>query len=62
MGFTADGDLFLLHGFEERALDLSGGAVDFVGEDEIGEDRAAVRGELAGVGLEDHRTDDVARE
>ena len=39
-GLVADGDLFFLHGFEQRALHLGGRAVDFVGEDEVGEDRA----------------------
>ena len=31
MGFIADGDLPLLHGFKQRALHLGGRAVDFVG-------------------------------
>ena len=62
MRLAADGNLALLHGLEEGALDLGGGAVDFVGEHEVGEDRAAVRRELAGLRLDNHCADDVARE
>ena len=40
IGLVADRDLPFLHGFEQRALHLGGRAVDFVGEDEVGEDRA----------------------
>ena len=43
----ADGDLPLLHRFEQGALHLGGGAVDFVGQHEVGEDRAELGGELA---------------
>jgi hypothetical protein len=42
---VADGHLVLLHGFEERALDLCGRTVDLVGEDDLGEDRAPLRRE-----------------
>jgi hypothetical protein len=59
---AADGDLALLHGLEEGGLDLGGGAVDFVGEDEVGEDRALVGREPAVLGREDHGADDVARQ
>ena len=44
IGRVADGDLALLHGFEQGALHLGRGAVDFVGEDEVGEERAALGG------------------
>ena len=43
VGRVADGDLPFLHGFEQGALHLGRGAVDFVGEDEVGEDRAQLR-------------------
>ena len=43
VGLASDGDLAFLHALEEGALDLGGGAVDFVGEDEVGEDRPVVR-------------------
>jgi hypothetical protein len=36
---AADGDLPLLHRLEQGALDLGGRAVDFVGQDQVGEDR-----------------------
>ena len=58
-GLFADGDLFFLHGFEQRALHLGGRAVDFVGQDEVGEDRAFARGEAAGLRIVNLRADDV---
>ena len=58
-GLFADGDLFFLHGFEQRALHLGGRAVDFVGQDEVGEDRAFARGESAGLRVVNLRADDV---
>ena len=36
-----------LHRFQERALDLGGRAVDFIGQKKIGKDRALFNGELA---------------
>ena len=39
-GLGADGDLPLLHGFQQRRLNLGGGAVDLVGQNQLGEDRA----------------------
>ena len=59
VGLVADGDLFFLHGFEQRALHLGGRAVDFVGENEVGEDRAFARGEAAGLRIVNLRADDV---
>ena len=35
----AGGDLVLLHGLQQRRLGLGRGAVDLVGQDDIGEDR-----------------------
>jgi hypothetical protein len=43
---STDRHLALLHRFEQRALDLGGGAVDLVGQDDVGEDRALARVEL----------------
>ena len=37
---AADGDLPLLHRLEQRGLGLGRGAVDLVGQDDVGEDRA----------------------
>ena len=59
VGLVADGDLLFLHGFEQRALHLGGRAVDFVGEHEVGEDRAFARGEAAGLRIVNLRADDV---
>ena len=42
-------------------MDLGGGAVDFVGKEEVGEDGAFVRAEGAGFLIEDLRADDVGR-
>ena len=36
---VADGDLLLLHRFEERTLHFRRSAVDLIREDDIGEDR-----------------------
>ena len=55
----ADGDLLFLHRFEQRALDLGGRAIDFVGEHEMGEDGAAPRGERAGLRIVNLRADDI---
>ena len=55
----ADRDLAFLHGFEQGTLDLGWSAVDFVGEDEVGEDRAFARGEAAGLRIVNLRADDV---
>src|SRR5262245_28486340 len=44
---AADGDLTLLHGFEQRRLSLGRRAVDFVRENHIGEQRAGEELELA---------------
>ena len=37
---AADGHLAFLHGFEQRGLRFGRRAVDFVGENQIGENRA----------------------
>ena len=61
-GFVAEGDLAFLHGLEEGALDLGGGAVDFVGEEEVGEDGALVGAEAAGFFVEDFGAEDIGGE
>ena len=40
MALAARGDLSLFHGLKHRCLGLGRGSVDFVGEDDVGEDRA----------------------
>ncbi len=52
-------DLFLLHRFEQCALHLRGRAIDFIGEDKVGEDGAFARGEAAGLRIVNLRADDV---
>ena len=61
-GLVADGDLFFLHRFQQRALDLGGRPVDLVGQHEIGEDGAAPRGERARLRIVNLRADDVGRQ
>ena len=62
VGFVAEGDLPLLHCFEEGGLDFRGGAVDFVGKDDVGEDRAELWFEGSFLGIVDHGADEVGRE
>ena len=59
IGLVADGDLTLLHRLEQRALHLGRRAVDLVGEHEVREDGAELRGELALLLVVDDRADDV---
>ena len=59
VGLVADGDLLFLHRFEQRALHLGRRAVDFVGENQIGEDRPFARAEAAGLRIVNLRADDV---
>ena len=47
-GAAFNGDLLLIHGFEQRRLGLGRGAIDFVGQQEIGEDGAGLEFELLG--------------
>ena len=58
-GLFADGDLFFLHGFEQGALDFGRGAVDFVGQDEVGEDGAFPGGKAAGLRIVNLGADDI---
>ena len=53
MGFACDGDLPLLHDFEQGALHFGGGAVDFVGQQQVGKHRPQHGAELAAFGVED---------
>lgn len=57
---AVDGDLALLHGFEEGGLGLGRGPVDLVREEQVGEDRAVLEGELGGAGVVDERAGDIA--
>ena len=62
VGLAADRHLALLHDLEERALDLGGRPVDLVGEQQVREDGAERRPELAGLLVVDARADEVGRD
>ena len=53
VGHAVDGDLALLHRFQQRGLGLRRGAVDLVGEDELGHDGPRPVLEAAGLLVED---------
>ena len=59
-GAPVDGDLQLVHGFEQRRLRFGSRAIDFVGQQEIGEDGPLLEFELLGVGVVDGDADHVA--
>ena len=59
---VAAGDGALLHGFQQRRLRFRRGAVDLVGQNEVGEDGAGLKAKRLGaavVTLNDHAADDV---
>ena len=56
------GDLRFVHRFEQRGLRFRRGAVDFVGDDDVGEDRAGLEFEFLRGGIEDADADHVARQ
>ena len=60
-GLIADGHLAFLHRLQQGALDLGGRAVDFVGKNQVRENRAEFRGELALAGVVDQRADQIRR-
>ena len=59
MGLAINGDAAFLHDFEEGGLGFGGGAVDFVGEEELGEDGALADAELLGGEVEEGVAGDV---
>ena len=59
VGLAADRDLVLLHDLEQGGLDLGRRAVDLVGQQEVGEDRAELRLERAVGRAVDARPDEV---
>ena len=61
-GLFPDGDLPLLHGLQQSALHLGGGAVDFIGEHQVGEDRSSARGESARLRIVNLGADDIRRQ
>jgi hypothetical protein len=56
---AVDGHLALLHGFEESGLGARRSAVDFVHQEQVGENRAAMERESAVAKIEDVRSRDV---
>ena len=58
-GLVADGYLPLLHRLEQGRLDLGRGAVDLVGQHQVGEDRPQLLGELRRLHVVDGRAGDV---
>ena len=61
VGLAGDRHLALLHHLEQRALHLGRRAIDLVGEQQVGEDRAERGRELAGARIVDARADQVGR-
>ena len=59
---TVDGRLPLLHALEQRRLGLRRGAVDLVGEDDLGHDRSRPELELLRLLVEDREAGDVGRQ
>ena len=58
----AAGDGAFLHGFEQRRLRFRRGAIDFVGQNQVGENRTGLEAQglvAAVVGFHDHAADDV---
>ena len=55
-------DLALPHRLQQRRLGARRGAVDLVGQEDVGEDRPLVEAEALGAGVVDRHTDDVRRQ
>ena len=62
VGVGVDGDLALLHRLEQRRLGLRRGAVDLVGEHDVGEHPAGPELELVGGAVPDRHAGDVGRQ
>jgi hypothetical protein len=61
VGLTIDGDATFLHNLEESGLGLGGSAIDFVGEKELGEDRALTNAKLLSGEVEQGMAGDIGR-
>ena len=61
-GLISEGNLSFLHGFQEGRLDLRRGPVDFVRQNDVGEDGSRGRDEGFGLFLEDHASEDIGRQ
>ena len=62
VGGVANRHAALLHGLQKGALHLCGGAVDFIGEQEVGEDRSLARLEGAVLLIVDEGADHIGRQ
>ena len=62
VGVAVDGDLQLIHGFQQRALCLGRSAIDLVRQKKIGEYRAVLELEFLGVCVVDRHPNHVAGE
>src|SRR6266849_4354792 len=60
--FAVDSDLCFVHGFEKRGLRARGGAIDFVGEDDVGENRAGTKFKIARFRIVDADAENIAGE
>ena len=60
-GFPIDGDLPLLHGFQQRRLRFRPGPVDLIDQQQIGEHRPGLKLESRLAGIEDMQAGDVGR-
>src|SRR6266851_3880352 len=60
--FAVHGDLRFVHGFEKSGLRARRGAVDFVSENDVGENRAGTKFKFARLGIVDADAENVAGE
>ena len=61
-GAAVDGNLRFVHGFKKSGLRAGSGAIDFVGENDVGKDGALAELELAGLGIIDADAENIGGE
>jgi hypothetical protein len=61
-GFPFRRDLSFFHCFEQRALSLGRGAIDLVGQDQLGKDGSWMEVKAAAVAVEDRDAENVCRQ
>ena len=62
ISFSIHGDLRFVHGFEQRGLRARRGAVDFVGQNDVGKKRTGTKLKFARVGLVHADAEHIARQ
>ena len=62
IGLVADGDLAFLHGLEESTLHFGGRAVDFIGKNDVREDRSEFRFEVSVAGIVNESAENIGGE